>query len=358
VEVLLEGVGVSRRQLVVGAITLLLVAAAVATALALGDRILGGGVTVIVRMRHLGAVKPGIRLRVAGDIAGEVREVRYRARRPGDPPEARPVELELFVLGRYRDALRVNSDVFVMNASVLGEPWLEIGPPRDGAPPGPRLEAGQEIDAADPPDLDKLLVRTEASLRAAIETGRYLAPDARAFARAVDQLLDDLAGPLPRGRLTKIAGQTRTAVAQAERLISTLRQAGGIERARAVIDDLSQTAAALRPELSALGERIERAITNATDLRATVRDLTGARGVELSAALASLRKTAAAGERLAADVASLWSRIERGDGTIGALLHDRELWDDFHDTHRIIKNEPLRFFLKPLKKGDQPLPSR
>lgn len=351
-EVLLEGIGASRRQLVAGALTLALVVGAVATALALGDRLLGRGVTVTVRMRHLGALKPGIRLRVAGEIAGEVRAVRFRGGGEGRDDQRR-VELELFVLGAWRDALRVNSDLFVMNGSVLGEPWLEIGPPRDGAAPGPRLEEGGVLDAADPPDLDKLLVRVEASLRAAMETGRELAPDARAFTRAVDALLDDLAGPLPRGRLTTIAAQTREAVARAEALLATLRQAGGVERARAALDGLAETASALRPELTALGERVERAIAHAADLRATLRDLTGPRGDELARALASLRKSAAAGERLAADVAAIWARIQRGDGTIGALLQDRELWDDFHDTHRIIKNEPLRFFLPPLKKGDK-----
>jgi len=345
----LEGVGAQSRQLVAGAITLALVLGAVATALLVGDRILGRGVVVTVRMRHLGALKPGIRLRVGGEIAGEVRDIHFR----GAADDGHRVELDLFVLRAHHDALRVNSDLFVMNGSVLGEPWLEIGPPRDGAAPGPRLEAGGVIDAADPPDLDKLLVRVEASIRAAMETGRELAPDARAFTRAVDQLLDDLAGPLPKGRLTTIAAQTREAVSRAEALVATLRQAGGVERARAALDGLTQTATALRPELSALGERVERAIANATDLRATVRDLTGPRGDELSRALASLRKSATAGERLAADVAAIWARIQRGDGTIGALLQDRELWDDFHDTHRIIKNEPLRFFLPPLKRGDK-----
>jgi hypothetical protein len=39
--------------------------------------------------------------------------------------------------------------------------------------------------------------------------------------------------------------------------------------------------------------------------------------------------------------------VERGDGTIGGLLSDHELFDDLHETHRILKSQPWTFILKP-----------
>ena len=36
-----------------------------------------------------------------------------------------------------------------------------------------------------------------------------------------------------------------------------------------------------------------------------------------------------------------------GEGTLGGILSDRELFDDLHETHRILKSQPWTFILKP-----------
>ncbi|HEX9101638.1 MAG TPA: hypothetical protein VF997_05510, partial [Polyangia bacterium] len=52
-------------------------------------------------------------------------------------------------------------------------------------------------------------------------------------------------------------------------------------------------------------------------------------------------------EHIAADVRALAAMVERGDGTIGGIMADHELFDDLHETHRILKSQPWTFILKP-----------
>ena len=44
---------------------------------------------------------------------------------------------------------------------------------------------------------------------------------------------------------------------------------------------------------------------------------------------------------------ALVAAVERGEGTIGGIMSDVELFDDLHETHRILKSQPWTFILKP-----------
>ena len=48
--------------------------------------------------------------------------------------------------------------------------------------------------------------------------------------------------------------------------------------------------------------------------------------------------------------------IERGQGTIGGFLVDKEVFDDLHDTHRIIKSQPWSLIMKSGKRRPVEMP--
>src|SRR5262249_2178404 len=146
--------------------------------------------------------------------------------------------------------------------------------------------------------------------------------------------------PIDRGRLSKIRDQAVAALDSGAELLHALRTVGPFERVRKLARDLTAIADRVAPELRDLGRKIDRSIERVQALGATLGEEGQSR---LQRALASLRRAASLGERAIADARAIQSRIESGQGAIGAFLQDRELFDDLHDTHRILKSQPLRF---------------
>ena len=55
------------------------------------------------------------------------------------------------------------------------------------------------------------------------------------------------------------------------------------------------------------------------------------------------------GDRIAADTGALSAAVARGEGSIGGFLTDKELWDDLHETHRLLKWKGWRLMVKTPK---------
>jgi len=307
--------------------------------LATAGRTLGRGAKVTIQLGHPGPIKAGARLWLAGDAVGEVREVRWRHAENGKLG----VELETFIGKSAIDRIPSNSVPFVITPSILGEAALEMGPPRDHAAPARTLVDGDVLIGADPPNLDDFLVKVERSLTEVEELVKDDAPAAKALAHAVDDFLDHLRQvENERGRASRILDQGIAVLDGTRELLASLRAAGGVSRVRTASQALSATVDELGPELRAFAAR-------ADDLQARLRlDISPTDRLRASAALGSLGKTARTFERLTADIKRLIASVERGDGALGAFLLDRELFDDLHETHRIIKSQPLRFLLPQL----------
>ena len=322
-----------------GAALVVALAAAVAWVLMFSDRALGPGLTVRVSMATTGALRVGDKVRLAGRDVGEVRgAVRVHAA-GGDR-----VELTVFVARAWAPALRQNSELFVATPSVLGEAYLEIGPPPHQAPPGPPVADGDLLVGVDPPEIDKFLVRSEESLRRALALLRENRPALDELLGAGDELLGTLSGlPVDRGQLRRIADQAAVAFVAGGELVSALGDAHAVPRVRAVAHELAAIADRVGPELASLGDRLDRALARVDDATA----MYDANRARVAGALAAARRAVATGEKIAADVRALVAMVERGDGTIGGIMADQELFDDLHETHRILKSQPWTFILKP-----------
>jgi ABC-type transporter Mla subunit MlaD len=325
-----------------GALLVVALAGAVVWVLMLSDRAIGPGLTVRVAMATTGALRVGDKVRLAGRDVGEVRgAVRIR----GEGGRADHIELTVFVARAWAHELRRNSEIFVATPSVLGEAYLEIGPPPHGALPGEPARDDELLTGVDPAQIDKFLVRSEESLRRALALLRENRPALDELLAAADSLLATLADlPTDRGQFRRIADQGAAAFVAGSSLLAALRDAGGMTRAQKALHDLGDIADHAAPELSALGARLDRAITRLDGLGDLFSDDRKAR---LQEGLAAARRAATTAEHIAAQVRALVAMVERGEGTLGGILADQELFDDLHETHRILKAQPWTFILKP-----------
>jgi ABC-type transporter Mla subunit MlaD len=331
-----------RLQRAVGAFVVIALACAVAWVLLRSGRTIGRGHLYHVLMRKTGPLVPGAKVRLAGREVGEVRTL--GARRIGGELY---VDIGAFILQSAAEHIHVNTDFFVSTPSVLGEGFLEVGPPNKGAPPGEIAKPGFDLYGSEPPDLDRFFVKTEASIREVLSLLRENKGVFDEVLDAGDKLIATLSGlPGDKGQLRRVADNAVAAIDQGQALLAALRGAGGLPRIRAIGQELAALAEKTGPELSALGDKLTRALDRIDQLRSLASDRNKD---DLRTAIGRFRDAVAVGQRLIKDVRALVARVERGQGTFGALLADKELFDDLHETHGIIKGQPLRFLLKTVK---------
>jgi ABC-type transporter Mla subunit MlaD len=328
-----------RLQQAVGAVVLLLLGAAISWVLLMSGRTVGRGLTVNMEMKSPGALRVGAKVRLAGREIGEVR---------GMTSGKSTVDIQAFVLRDWAGHVRNNSQFFVASSSVLGEAYLEVGPPRDQASPGPPVTDGERVRGADPPEIDDLLAHSERNLRTILGLLRESRPEMDELLKNGDSLLTTLSGlPADPGQMGRIRDQFVAALDSGASLLEAARQAGGVERVKKIARDLGTIADTAGPELSRLGARLETAMARFEQMAEL---FSPERRAQLERAMATFRKTVAIGENLMKDVRALTRLVESGRGAVGAFLADKELFDDLHETHRILKSQPWTLILKPVEK--------
>jgi ABC-type transporter Mla subunit MlaD len=346
------GMAVSDERLArrVGAGVLVLLGVAVVTLVFADACRLRAGVTVHVYFEHM-VLEAGAPVQVAGRVVGEVSSVDLVPARLASEPDhlLHPhggVALAIRVERRRRHMAPQNGEYFVSSKGVLGERYLEIGPPAGGAPWTRPIRDGDRVRGIDPPQMDRVLQRTYENLLSTRDFLDAIAPEARALVGALDRLSYALAQAEPApgawGALGAAAGRardelaaTRTAWAAAEVPTGDLLALPG--RARATLAALEAGLADTRAHLAVLGAEINR-------LRASIpADLRE----RLEMALRQTDESLARVERTAATARELLAMVERGQGTLGALANDPEFSDDAKQLGKLIKTHPWRLVGRP-----------
>src|SRR5262245_9654538 len=116
-------------------------AVAVGLIFALGDRTPVAAPRYHADFAHIGGLQSGARVRLLGI---EVRRVTGIAFAPRDA-----LRVDFWIQGRHAPHLHENSEIYIATGTnLLGEPTLEIGPPR--SEPGPPLAPGADLRNINP----------------------------------------------------------------------------------------------------------------------------------------------------------------------------------------------------------------
>jgi hypothetical protein len=336
----------ARTQRIAGAALIALVGMGIAWVLLATGMSLGRGVRFEVEMATPGQLQPGANIMLAGRVVGEVRGMRHlpAAGSSTEIGAERHVLADCFVKSEWAPHVHTNSDVFVSTPSILGEAYMEIGAPRKGAEPGPMITDGARIRGADPPSIDRMLQKVYRNVTDALLLLREHRPAFDELLHAVDSMLATLSGiPVEKGQLTRIKDGAVRAFEDVTAIVDALRDAKTWPRAKALAADLGRIADELRPELRELSRKADLAEERARVLGGTIKSQDVDRA---KSAFRTLSDAARRGEQIAADLSELGKRIDRGEGTAGGLMRDRELFDDLHETHRILKWSGWRLIVK------------
>jgi phospholipid/cholesterol/gamma-HCH transport system substrate-binding protein len=178
--------------------------------------------------------------------------------------------------------------------------------------------------------VDNLAALTDEARDLVSDARGMLAPDGR-----VDGILADVKNvteDLPE-RLDFLLGRLNGTVDRADRLFARLDHVvedtlGDVQRRQ------------LRNTIANVETVSERAVTVADDISALTTDVRG----EIDPVVTDVRRAIEQVRTILADAEEIVRTIRRGEGTVGALLMDEQIFDDLKELIRDLKHNPWKFF--------------
>jgi len=344
-----SGIEVKVGALVLGALVLL-----GAFVFVLGDVSFGGGKRFDVVFENAGGLKPGADVAIAGLNVGQVESLSFvtdQSSEEDDP--AVGVRATVRIDTQHADSITEASNFYISTRSVLGEPYIEVVTQSLDAPP---IEEGATVRGVSPPRVDLLVSKASRLLDEAVSL--FDDPDVSFndfFAKLTGlvERIDQLIGE-NRGTLDQIIEDGHAVVTNSADLVAAINRAVGEgETLEGTIRDFRATAANTRSisdtfdaKVGPISEDVVETSENARKASQIASDLLDTNRENLDQSIANVRASAENLENLSSNADELVRQIENGEGTVGQLLQDREIYDDLREVLRIIKRQPWKIIWK------------
>ncbi len=311
-------------ELRVGLVVLATIAVLVIFVLLIGDFHFAKTYTLEVDFKFSGALAAGAPVKISGMHIGRVDNVSFI----GDQPqsgERLQTAVILHIDRSAQNALPEGTEFFVSTQGILGEPYIEAVP---GDHFGSPLQPGTVVRGVDPPRTDLMLARMAVVLDAfsgVLSQNRGALGD---LVKAMTGLTHNLDDTLSKKKMT-------------------------IEGA---VDNLSEIAKNGRE----ISQKLDVAMGEATELRQLVKDVTTSahalpgtvqnaqqalgegRRVLQAVDAEQLKKTMANAQAISDDAKAITKKMRRGEGTVGALLADEDIYDDLKELVHDLKAHPWK----------------
>jgi phospholipid/cholesterol/gamma-HCH transport system substrate-binding protein len=331
-----------RLELKVGILLAVALAGAVGLLYLLGEFHLIGGARVFANFAHSGGVPPGAPIKMAGVRVGRVRNIELLPSRRDDQGAALPVRMELEIIGDIFKQLHSDAPVSMASQGALGEPYLEIATGSANQPP---LAAGAQLRGEDPPRIDLISARLYDVLNGASNMMgkapevQSLFKTATGVAKRAESLMDQ-AGPAVTQAVDDIGQAAKELRSVANAANAALKDDGEIGR---LLADARAIAGQLRKDVPAIAEKAQQAVDGAAALTGSV---TPADVARLKEAIGGYEKAGATLAEVATRAERILARIENGEGSIGGLAKDPQVYQDLKALVTDLKKHPWKVLWK------------
>jgi len=314
----------------------------------LGNYSFGKGFTLQVDFDFVGNLAPGAPVKVAGIKVGRVESISFLGGRVDERTKQRVyVRLHLWLENRARATVRTNSRVYINTQGILGEQYIEI------EPGNPEAEGSREwttdlapLRGENPPRTDLVFARLYTVLdeitqlltteRTTIQKGLR---EATSTLESVNRLLtknhDSIGSVLTKSddllsELTTTARSANTVLGDGKHLVQTMQSAQYLVNV-------------LTARLPKLIDSVEKTLGEAQVLTRLVGPKERDR---VFSSLDRLDRLSSEMELVAKDSRTLLRKVNAGEGTAGALVMKREVYEDLKELVRDLRENPWKLFWK------------
>jgi phospholipid/cholesterol/gamma-HCH transport system substrate-binding protein len=299
-----------------------------------------------VDFENPGGLQTGAPVRVAGVKVGKVDVLEFRGSNDtaGAKTKKAFVRAKLVIEERVHSALHDDADFYVTTQGVLGEQFLSIDP---GSSDKPVLGEGAVVKGIDPPRIDLFLAKAYELLDTAVTGLRNnkavlgdIAVNGASVLKNLNLVLVD-----NRERINHTMENLEGLTAEARALTTDVkaRYVDDPKIAR-TLDNIDRLTAELERESGPLLRDARETLANLDRVSTTVGS--PEEQAKLKRTLDDIAELAGRANATVADAQGLVGRIRKGQGTVGALVMDEEVYDDLQSMIRDLKHNPWKLFWK------------
>lgn len=296
---------------------------------------------VFVDFDNPGGLQSGAPVRMAGVRVGSVKEMRFMG---GviDPVTKRRtiVRAELSIYQKVKSAIKDDASFYVTTQGVLGEQFLAIDP---GSPEHPILPEGAVVKGIDPPRLDLFLAKAYELLDTAVTGIRNNRELISEIATSTATLLKGLATVVTehKDRIDRIVINLEQLSSEANGLVRDARGRVNDPHLTRTLENIDRIAGDVQRESGPLLKDAREGMANLNRATALVGD--PKEQERYRKGLHDLAELLGRANVAAADAQTVVAKIKKGEGTIGALVMDEEIYDDVQEMVRDLKHNPWKF---------------
>jgi phospholipid/cholesterol/gamma-HCH transport system substrate-binding protein len=289
-----------------------------------------------------GGLQSGAPVRIAGVRVGKVDALEFHGGTI-DPQTGRRtlVRAKLAVEEAVKGSIHEDAIFYVTTQGVLGEQFLSIEP---GGPNKPVLREGAIVKGIDPPRIDLFLAKAYELLDTTVngiknnrEVISSIATNTAGLLKGLNVIVTD-----NKDRIDRIIANVDEMTVEAKTLTHDAR-VNYIDNPKLLqtVDNIDALTTKIRDDSGPMRKDAREALANLNRVSATVGD--PAQQERIKKALSDLAQLAERANATVADTQVIVSHIKKGEGTVGALVMDEEIYDDVQEMVRDLKHNPWKF---------------
>lgn len=335
----------------VGALILASLGLLVGFVFLLGDVSLAEQRTLYIEFSDSGSMLKGAPIKIAGVRAGRVIEVEFLVGRDARKSalasasaDEAPINVRVTIRidEQMAAAVRKDSGFFITTQGVLGEKYLEIVP-------GTAQEtwpAGSYIRGEDPPRLDLLMARADnilAKVEQALGGDEQL--DIGGLVRSTTRLATNLDTLIEtnKERIDGVFEHVDETARDARALVGYLKEGvGSSAPVEAIVKDARTVARVLARDTGPTLKAARGTLKVADGALRSAQDLIESSRPKIEDTLNRLPGVASRADATLRDAQYIVSSIKAGNGTVGQLIVDQEIYDDLKEMLRDLKRHPWK----------------
>jgi phospholipid/cholesterol/gamma-HCH transport system substrate-binding protein len=297
--------------------------------------------TVYVDFDNPGGLQTGAPVRIAGVKVGSVDELEFKGGIV-DPKVNRRVlvRAKVSIQQKVQSTIHDDADFYVTTQGVLGEQFMQIDP---GTPARPILAENAIVKGIDPPRLDLFLAKAYELLDTTvtgINNNRQLLSDMAVNAAGLMKNLNGVLGD-NRERIDRTMENLEKLSTEANALTKDAHARINDPRVDRTLSNIDAISGDIRKDSAPMLKDAREALANANRASAVIGSEEQA--AKLKKSFEDLAELASRADATAADAQAIVQHIKKGEGTVGALVMDEEVYDDVQEMLRDLKHNPWKF---------------
>jgi phospholipid/cholesterol/gamma-HCH transport system substrate-binding protein len=332
-----------RLELKVGALAALAVVIAVALVLLLSGVAGGRTFSLFADFGYAGGLPSGAIVKIAGVRVGRVKDVVFRPDGKDEAGRPLPVRLAIEIDHTAAKALRADASASVGMQGALGESYVELLPGTKAE----LLAPGAIIRGIDPPRLDVMLARISAVMEGAAndEAFREFLTEVAEFAHTLNTVIANHRGEIV-GFLKQVSGLLDDTHETVGELKVASRHAAQIMSSPEVKDLITNASAITKSAKAELPTLLADTRSLVSHLEKTAGALTPQDVERVRAVLTRYEALGGDLQKVSSHVDSVLAGVQRGEGTLGKMAKDPQVYDDLRTLLAELKAKPWKLIWK------------